>query len=158
MEHCNNWLKNLLVKKTLDFDSAFMKEKIALNLSGFQALRETVPNSFGLKNTSSFHPDADRSKDINQLGAHYRSNKVLSFCAGRHQAYETPNEWAVGYEKLQDGQLAAFLKRTAATSANVQDNIPLESEVGVENTVAPNVSDTEAVADVEGASGVDIDG
>ncbi|KAI0687975.1 hypothetical protein BC835DRAFT_1419524 [Cytidiella melzeri] len=93
MEHLNHWLKNLLVKKTLDFDSPFMKNTIALNLSGFQALREALPAIFGLKKSSGYHPDADRSKDLNALGARYRSDSLLCFCPGRQQAYEVPNEF-----------------------------------------------------------------
>lgn len=141
MEHLNNWLKNLLVKKTMDFDSPFMKNTIALNLSGFQALREVVPKVFGLKSTSGYHPDADRSKDINQLGAQYRAVNLLRFTPGRRQAYEVVNEFRLGYEKLRDGQLATFLSRTAATSVgfdaemdtvgSVPDGFTADAEVDI---------------------------
>ena len=130
MEHFNHWLKRLLVKKTLDFDSPFMKNTISLNLSGFQRLRETFPTTFGLKKTAGSHPDADRSADINRLGNHYRSENRLKFVPGRRQGYVTEHDFLCGYEKLQDGQLATFLARTASQAANAlglddfDDNIP----------------------------------
>ncbi|KAK7695975.1 hypothetical protein QCA50_000615 [Cerrena zonata] len=111
-EHFNFWLKRLFQKKTMDFDSNFLKECIGLNLSGFGQLRGTFTQIFELTKISGKHTPANTQNDINRLGRHYREADILSFCPGRKQPYEVPNEFGEGIAKLHDGQLQVFLDRT----------------------------------------------
>lgn len=96
----------------MDFDSSFLKECVGLNLSGFGHLRERFTENFGLNKTSGKHTPANARNDINRLGRHYHEANILSFCPGRKQPYEVPNEFGNGVAKLHEGQLHIFLDRT----------------------------------------------
>ena len=122
-EHFNFWLKRLFNTKSFDFDSRFLREVVGLNLRGFSDLRDFMFKVFGLKSPGRSHTDADRTPDINRLGAHYREDGVLRFHRGRTQPYKVVNEYSDGYEKLRDGQLQTFLERTVADRSSVMEDI-----------------------------------
>lgn len=127
LEHLNYWMKHLIMVKGMDFDSPYLKECISLNLTGFSKLRPKAREWFGLAPRSGNHNPVDTTNDLNRLAQHYREDKVLTFHRGRDQPYTIPNTFDVGYNKLEDGQLAKFLTRTLADSNCVYDEVGLDS-------------------------------
>ncbi|EIN10569.1 hypothetical protein PUNSTDRAFT_64567 [Punctularia strigosozonata HHB-11173 SS5] len=112
MEHLVYLIKRLYNSKNHGFDSKFLAEKISLNIAGFRQVRSNIRSWFGLKKNSGRHAAVSAEDDINKLGAHYRKESVLTFQAGREQAYSVPDEFAAGIEKLLGGGLDTFLQRT----------------------------------------------
>ncbi len=133
-EHFNFWLKRLFNTKSLDFESSFLREVVGLNLSGFCDMRDFMFEIFGLRGPGKSHTDTDNYADINSLGDHYRRDGVLVFHVGREQPYHVENDYSLGYEKLQNGQLQTFLDRTAADRSSVNDEI-----LGVCTTDMPSI-------------------
>ncbi|KAI0357409.1 hypothetical protein OH77DRAFT_1422261 [Trametes cingulata] len=142
-EHFNYWLKRLFNTKSLSFDSSFLREVVGLNLRGFCDLRNTMFTFFGLKRTNLKHTEADTRADINRLGSHYREDDVLGFHSGREQPYTVENEFALGMEKLQNGQLQAFLERTTRDCSSVND----DALGGDPENPRPQDSDTQTTND-----------
>ncbi len=122
-EHFNYWLKCLFNCKSLDFDSNFLREVVGLNLRGFCDLRERMMKMFGARKPGRTHTDTSVAADINRLGVHYRLDAVMQFRRGREQPYDIPNEFVAGSEKLQNGLLDNFIRRTAADHSTVNDDI-----------------------------------
>ncbi len=131
-EHFNFWLKRLFQSKTMSFESNFLKEVVGLNLCGFNEFRDNFTQAFGLKRRSGFHPDKKRTGDINRLGDHYREHQVLQFTTGRTQAYKVSNEFEEGVEKVRDGQLATFLRRTSEAGYQGVPEAVEEAESGLD--------------------------
>lgn len=135
-EHFNGRLKGFIGSKTLEFSSNFLRYTIALNLSGFSSLYNMFPSVFRLQHASGHHPDADRTGDINHLGDHYRDNDILRFRPGRQQQHCVANEFADGFEKLMNGQLASFLQRTSDTT-DMPDIVDSEHSTEDQDDVMP---------------------
>ncbi|KAF8193518.1 hypothetical protein K438DRAFT_1589343 [Mycena galopus ATCC 62051] len=151
-EHFNFWIKQLFNFKSHDLDSKHLSERVGLNIAGISDLREKFPGLFGLKRNGQRHTNATTIHDINQLGTHYRRNRVLEFQAGRDQPYVVGNEFGAGYSKLLGGQLAIFLARTAggdsgSGSEEDSESASLSEGLGVEIPATP-VTMSEGVMDL----------
>ena len=116
-------LKRLFNMRSLDFDSSFLRDVVGLNLRGFCDMRERMLDFFGIRRPGRTHTDADTKADINRLGFHYYDDDVLRFHRGRDQPYSVVNEFALGYEKLSNGQLEAFLTRTVRDRSSVNEEL-----------------------------------
>jgi hypothetical protein len=120
-EHYNFWLKRLFNSKSHDFDAKHLSEAVGLNIRGFSSLRDIFPGLFGLKKTGQHHTDASTSDDIDTLGAHFRSDRILTFSPGRDQPYQVKDEFAEGFNILSGGQLQTFLQRTMKDGPGIDE-------------------------------------
>lgn len=145
-EHFNFWIKRLFNSKSHDFDAKHLAEAVGLNIGGFSALRDRFPGLFGIKKNSHTHTDAATLDDINALGGHYRTEKILVYVKGRSQPYMVKDEWAEGYNILEAGQLKTFLARTMKDGPALEEDISegvvpdtdrADSRTAVETVPAP---------------------
>ncbi|KAJ8095459.1 hypothetical protein PM082_023229 [Marasmius tenuissimus] len=128
-EHFNFWLKRLFNAKSHEFDSKHLSEVVGLNIRGFGQLREQIVRVFGLKPNSAKHTSPDRRVDINALGKHLRSTRVLTYIAQREHAYRVNDEFGRGLDHLEEqGGLAAFIRRTAGITPDFSASIVPASE------------------------------
>ncbi|KAF8174657.1 hypothetical protein K438DRAFT_1609227 [Mycena galopus ATCC 62051] len=146
-KHFNFWIKCLFNAKSHDFDSKHLSKAVGLNITSISKLRETFPGLFRLKRNGQRHTDASTVHDINKLSSHFRKNHILKYEAGCDQRYVVKNEFGTGHAKLQEGQLAIFLNRTAGgDSATGNENEPAASSE--QEYPANPITVSEAVMDI----------
>ncbi|KAF5337723.1 hypothetical protein D9611_014522 [Ephemerocybe angulata] len=136
-EHFNFWLKRLFNSKSHSFDSKHLAEAVGLNIGGFSLLRDLFPGVFGIRKKSYSHSDPEKQTDINILGEHYRSEKVLAHQSGRTQPYEVIDEFAKGIDILSSGKLDTFIRRTVNDGPGAEEGMD-DSEANSNRATLPS--------------------
>jgi hypothetical protein len=111
-EHHNLKIKVIFNSKNSDFNDAFLRESISLNIAGFSQVEESIMEHLGLTRTDKRHAAAKRRADINVLGSHLEKENILDFVPHRLQPYEVTDMIGAGYSRLEAGALNKFIDRT----------------------------------------------
>ncbi|KAJ7214350.1 hypothetical protein GGX14DRAFT_334882, partial [Mycena pura] len=113
----NNYLFNLRdeignFRRGGEFDDQHYRQVIAPNVLHFLKLKENVEAAFDLKRRSKSHTSPHLRDETRVLLQMYREDELHSFRSGRSMGHAAVNRFERGYENLQDGKLAEFLKRS----------------------------------------------
>jgi hypothetical protein len=112
-EHCNKAIKTVFNTKNSDWDSRFLREDVAPNISGLARLRESVLRLLGLERTGHGITNPDYGADINVLASHYLREHAFEFQPGRTQTCTASDMFSDGYDRVESSVLKSFLERTA---------------------------------------------
>ncbi|KAJ7661826.1 hypothetical protein B0H17DRAFT_953361, partial [Mycena rosella] len=111
----NNFLFNLdMVKRRGgDFDDKFYRKTISPNVLNFLQIKANIESAFDLKRRSKSHTSPHLRDETKILLQMYKEDKLHLFRSGRSMGHAALNRFDRGYQRLADGKMNDYLKRSS---------------------------------------------
>ncbi|KAJ7608563.1 hypothetical protein FB45DRAFT_877167 [Roridomyces roridus] len=112
-EWSNRWLSDFSKEQGADYDDPFYRKTISPNVLHFLKIKENMESGFELKQRSKVHPAPHLRSETKILLQLYKNEELHSFRSGRSMGHAVINQFDRGYQRLEDGKLAEYLKNGA---------------------------------------------
>lgn len=120
-EHYNRWLEDMASKRGGEFDDDFYRKTIAPNVNHFLRIKEVIEAAFDLKGRSKTHTSPHLRDESKLLLTMYKETELHRFRSKRTMGHAAKNQFNLGYNRLQMGKLAEFIRKTTAYADIVAD-------------------------------------
>jgi len=150
-EHYNRWLEDMVTKRGGEFDDDFYRKTIAPNVNHFLRIKEVIEGAFGLEARSKAHTSPHLRDESKVLLTMYKETELHRFRSTRSMGHAAKNQFNIGYNRLQSGKLAEFIRKTTAYADIIADvqkakrkdtgTAPVAPPVAAHPT-SPNLDDT----------------
>jgi hypothetical protein len=127
-EHHNRWLEDMVQRHGGEFDDLFYRKTISLNVSHFLRIKEEIETTFGLDQRSKSHTSPHLRDEFRLLLNLYKEEELHSFRFGRSLGHAAKNAFALGYECLDSGKLAEYIRKSTAHVDVMAEVVDFERE------------------------------
>lgn len=111
-EYLNRLLEDIIKHKDTRFEDTFIRDVISRNLRHLALLKKAWREKLGLKSKSGKHSEPHQNPELRILLDVYRKEEIHKRRAHRSLDSRDTDDFDRGFQKLRDGALAQFLKRS----------------------------------------------